>query len=78
MNKVKLKIIGRTIIDQEQENCHGAKFNVELSADEPLNDCCSEAIVITMLCQLLSDMTDIDVAAALKMQRDIDNLIENQ
>ena len=77
MNKVNLTIRAKTLIDMDEQECQGVKFKVDMTSTEPIEECCSESIAITLVCQLLSEMTNIDVISALKMQRDIDNLIEN-
>jgi hypothetical protein len=77
MNKVTLNIKAKTLIDMNEQDCHGAEFKMNVTASEPINEEKTEAIIVTLLCQLLSEMTNLDVVSALKMQRDIDNLIEN-
>lgn len=77
MNKIRLTINAKTRVDMEEQSCHGAEFKMNVTADEPMSEEKTEALVVTLLCQLLSEMTNIDVAAALIMQREIDQITEN-
>jgi len=74
MNKVKITISAKTQIDMEENTCHGAEYKMNLVAEEPINDCCSEAVVASMLVNLLTEMTGVDVAEAIFQYRELEEL----